>query len=84
MDPFRRQTTDVPAVAPGGVVQRNINKLLRRRDQQRRGGGVFTQYLARYDGLGAEYDAWLPVRDIPPEQVRRFEAAQAMLDLFST
>ena len=71
-DPYQRAGDAGPVLTHDGQVNRHIERLLSRRDQRRRNGGVFTQYLVRYQGLGVEYDEWKADQDIPIEMRRGF------------
>ena len=75
-DPYTRHPTE-PILTPANEVNRPIERLLLRRDQRRRAGGVFTEYLVRYEGLGVEYGHWRPGRGISEQLKADFEAAKA-------
>ncbi|KAL8799946.1 MAG: hypothetical protein Q9182_005516 [Xanthomendoza sp. 2 TL-2023] len=77
-DPYERQPTAEPILTTDGLVNRQPERLLRRRDQRRRGGGVFTQYLVRYQGLGVEFDESKIDRSLPADMRAQFDAAQAV------
>ena len=75
VDPFNRRPDIVhaPALTPDGRVNRLPERLLRRRMQTRRNGGVAIQYLVRFKDLGAEYDQWMLDRSLPHELTRAFD-----------
>ncbi|KAI1000935.1 hypothetical protein K3495_g7262 [Podosphaera aphanis] len=48
-------------------------KILRKRQQNRRGGGKMTEYLVRYLNRTAEWDKWILANHVPRELVQTFE-----------
>lgn len=73
-DPYSRQNSEIPILTTDGRVNRQPERLLRRRDQRRRGGGMFVQYLVRYQGLGVEYDEWVIDRNLPLDMRQQYDA----------
>ncbi|RKF77380.1 hypothetical protein GcM1_220069, partial [Golovinomyces cichoracearum] len=55
--PFAQNLLQNPELVP--------DKILRMRTQQRRNGGLMTEYLIRYKGRTAEWDQWLLDRKVP-------------------
>lgn len=76
-DPFQRAPSEQPILADDGSINRLPQALLNKREMRRRNGGVFTQYLVRYQGLGAEYDQWVMDRNIPLLLRQDFDAVRA-------
>ncbi|KAF7852733.1 hypothetical protein EAF04_010926 [Stromatinia cepivora] len=68
-DPYRRPFAQGILQNPELVPER----ILRKREQRRRGGGVLTEYLIRFKGRTAEWDKWELDRRVPAEIVRAFE-----------
>ena len=74
-DPYNRQASlvETPALTLDGQINRQPERLLRKRVQRRRNGGEFTQYLVRFNGLGVEFDQWIIDRDLPVGMRTRFD-----------
>lgn len=72
-DPFQRAHSEQPILADDGSINRLPQALLNKREMKRRNGGSFTQYLVRYQGLGAEYDQWVIDRNIPLQLRQQFD-----------
>lgn len=48
-------------------------RLLRKRELRRRGGGVLTEYLVRFAGRTVEYDRWMLDKTVPSGLIEAFE-----------
>ena len=78
-DPYQRAPSQEPILTPDGSINRRPERLLNKRIMARRNGGQVTEYLVRYEGLGAEYDDWLLDRSLPVAMRLAYERQQAGL-----
>ncbi|KAI0996230.1 hypothetical protein K3495_g11949, partial [Podosphaera aphanis] len=69
-DPYNR------SFAQGITLDAIPERIVRRREQNRRNGGKMIQYLIRYRGRPVEYDRWLLDRNVPSQLVEEFERTE--------
>jgi hypothetical protein len=65
-DPFKRPFSQTILNDP------QPEKILRKRELKRRGGGMVVEYLVRFAGLSVEYDQWIWERKVSPELIAEF------------
>ncbi|KAI0994007.1 hypothetical protein K3495_g14176 [Podosphaera aphanis] len=55
-------------------------RLLRKRELRRRGGGVMTEYLVRFTGRTVEYDQWMLDKMLPLRLIEAFEQRSLQIE----